>query len=55
MLLYLCLLTYNIHRNRQDSGHLFYKIITGLAQVPFEGVIIEAYKGGHKNKTQYDI
>ena len=23
----------------------FYKIITGLAQVPFEGVLVEAYKG----------
>ena len=24
---------------------LFYKIINGLAQVPFEGVFVEAYKG----------
>ena len=24
---------------------LFYKIISGLAYVPFEGVLIEAYKG----------
>ena len=24
---------------------LFYKIINGLAQVPFEGVLVEAYKG----------
>ena len=24
---------------------LFYNIITGLAQVPFEGVLVEAYKG----------
>ena len=24
---------------------LFYKIINGLAQVPFEGIIVEAYKG----------
>ena len=24
---------------------MFYKIINGLAQVPFEGVLIEVYKG----------
>ena len=24
---------------------LFYKIINGLAQVPFEGILVEAYKG----------
>ena len=24
---------------------LFYKIINGLAQVPFEGVLVEAYEG----------
>ena len=24
---------------------LFYKILNGLAQVPFEGVLIDAYKG----------
>ena len=24
---------------------MFYKIINGLAQVPFEGVLVEAYKG----------
>ena len=27
---------------------LFYKIINGLAQVPFEGVLVEAYKGTRK-------
>ena len=31
---------------RQEARHiLFYKIINGLAQVPFEGVLVEAYKG----------
>ena len=28
---------------------LFYKIINGLAQVPFEGVLIEVYKGTRRN------
>ena len=44
---------------------LFYKIINGLAQVPFEGVLVEAYKGtrirhnmkfrqiGHTTTSQY--
>ena len=27
---------------------LFYKIINGLAQVPFEGVLVEAYKGARR-------
>ena len=27
---------------------LFYKIINGLAQVPFEGLFVEAYKGTRK-------
>ena len=30
---------------------LFYKIINGLPQVPFEGVLVEAYKGTRKNTT----
>ena len=30
---------------------LFYKIINGLAQVPFEGVLVEAYKGTRRNTT----
>ena len=33
------------HRRQQARLILFYKIINGLAQVPFEGVLIEAYKG----------
>ena len=36
-------------RIQQQPGqwrlYLFYKIINGLAQVPFEGVLVEAYKG----------
>ena len=31
-----------IHSRTSD---LFYKINNGLAQVPFEGVLVEAYKG----------
>ena len=30
---------------------LFYKIINGLAQVPFEGVLVEAYKVLEENTT----
>ena len=30
---------------RAEIPFLFYKIINGLAQVPFEGVLVEAYKG----------
>ena len=33
-------------KERQEARLiLFYKIINGLAQVPFEGVLVEAYKG----------
>ena len=35
-----------LSRRRQEARLvLFYKIISGLAQVPFEGVLVEAYKG----------
>ena len=35
-----------LSQRRQEARlFLFYKIINGLAQVPFEGVLIEAYKG----------
>ena len=30
---------------------LFYKIINGLAQVPFEGVLVEAYKCTRRKHT----
>ena len=30
---------------------LLYKIINGLAQVPFEGVLIEAYKGTRRKRN----
>ena len=33
---------------------MFYKIIDGLAQVPFEGVLVGAYKGTRR-KTQCEI
>ena len=32
-------------RRREARLILFYKIINGLAQVPFKGVLVEAYKG----------
>ena len=36
----------SLSQRRQEARLiLFYKIINGLAQVPFEGVLIEAYKG----------
>ena len=35
-----------LSQRRQEARLiLFYKIINGLAQVPFEGVLVEAYKG----------
>ena len=34
---------------------LFYKIINGLAQVPYKWVLIETYKGTKRKKTQYEI
>ena len=36
-----------LSQRRQEARLiLFYKIINGLAQVPFEGVIVDAYKVG---------
>ena len=53
-----------LSQRRQEARLiLFYKIINGLAQVPFDGVLVEAYKGtkrkhnmkfrqiGHTTKT----
>ena len=34
-----------IQRRQEARLILLYKIINGLAQVPFDGVIVEAYKG----------
>ena len=35
-----------LSQRRQEARLiLFYKIINGLAQVPLEGVLVEAYKG----------
>ena len=35
-----------ISQRRQEAQHiLLYKIINGLAQVPFKGILVEAYKG----------
>ena len=36
-------------RRQEAQLILFYKIINGLAQVPFEGVLVEAYKGTTSN------
>ena len=33
-----------LQRRQEARLILFYKIINGLAQVPFEGVLVEAYK-----------
>ena len=39
-----------LSQRRQDARLiLFYKIINSLAQVSFEGVLVEAYKGTSKN------
>ena len=41
-----------LSQRRQDAQIiLFYKIINGLAQVPFEGVLVEAYTGTRRNTT----
>ena len=34
------------------STYPVYKIINGLAQVPFEGVLVEAYKGTRRNTLE---
>ena len=40
-----------LSQSRQEARLiLFYKIINGLAQVPFEGVLVEAYKKGTRRK-----
>ena len=38
-------------RRREDRLILFYKIINGLAQVPFEGVLVELYKGTRRKHS----
>ena len=45
-----------LSQRRQEARLiLFYKIINGMAQVPFEGVLVEAYKGTRRkhNMSQY--
>ena len=43
-----------LSQRRQEARFiLFYKIINGLAQVPFEGVLVEAYKGTRKNPMKF--
>ena len=38
-------------RKQEARLILFHKIITGLAQVPFEGVLVEAYNVGTSTKN----
>ena len=39
-----------LSQRRQEARLvLFYKIINGLAQVPFVGVLVEVYKGTRRN------
>ena len=44
-----------LSQRRQEARLiLFYKIINGLAQVPFEGVLVEAYKNrGYQDSGLY--
>ena len=38
-----------LSQRRQEARLIpFYKIINGLAQVPFEGILVEAYKGARR-------
>ena len=42
-----------LSQRRQEARLvLFYKIINGLAQVPFEGVLVKVYKG---TRTKYNM
>ena len=42
-----------LSQRRQEARLiLFYKIINGLAQVPFEGVLVEAYKGTRRKHSK---
>ena len=38
-------------RRQEAQLILFYKIINGLAQVPFKGVLVEAYKGTRRKHS----
>ena len=41
-----------LYQRRQEVRRiLFYKIINGMAQVPFESVIVEAYKGTRRKHS----
>ena len=40
-------------RRQEAQLILFYKIINGLAQVPFEGILVEAYKGTRKHNMKF--
>ena len=43
-----------LSQRRQEARLiLFYKIINGLAQVPFEGVHVEAYKGTRRKHMKF--
>ena len=41
-----------LSQRRQEARLiLFHKLINGLAQVPFEGVLVEAYKGTRRKQS----
>ena len=41
-----------LYQKRQEARLiLFYKIINGMAQVPFKGVLVEAYKGTRRKHS----
>ena len=45
-----------LSQRRQDARLiLFYKISNGLAQVPFEGVLVESYKGTRRKHNRLAI
>ena len=43
-----------LSQRRQEARLImFYKIINGLAQVPFKGVLVEAYKGTRRHSIKF--
>ena len=45
-----------LSQRRQEAGLvLFYKRINSLAQVPFEGVLVEAYKGTRRKHSMKQL
>ena len=44
-----------VKRRYSSSTYSVYKIINGFAQMPFEGVLVEAYKGTRRNLDRLAI